>query len=491
MTHQLLRLKQYSPAGALENIINCRAGSVTVFRANNVHLIERLRARLVGEDVDPPIEALLDGSPYLPVDHMLVGCGTVPIVGKQSASTFLQKMGVPAETAIRLMRHYGLAEVVEQECQTLDLCQATRLCILAGLYSPRGILVLDSPFSAMGYEWHETYAGLIAGAASLNNKIVVVIKLAIRPECWIDNPQIIRVQVDQLYQRTIGFGGSADEINILLEKLRQTAKSEGEQEQPAERSITDVDIINTEVSTPRSTLKRRFSYCSKNPHLTMLTMTRLGRVRKARTILIALTIIVAILAFVKVIKYLTGSDAAMVEQTQQTTVESGRVAPVEPEEQPGDVMKASKDHHDEQVAKDNIADPPHQPKDFEDLKDTKFALSSYPVEIQSAISNAFLARAPGNHEGSQESEGTGNQLNDFKADHDRPNRFNRSRGEIDFLRALQSVGGGERSSVAIDDQDFNDQRGVEELADEDESSDLEEVSSKYRRIMSDIGLAGE
>jgi hypothetical protein len=61
----------------------------------------------------------------------------------------------------------------------------------------------------------------VASFAWDRKAIVVVLRLSQRPEHWIDNPYITRIQLEKPRERTIGFGGGEHSSQELISALRQ------------------------------------------------------------------------------------------------------------------------------------------------------------------------------------------------------------------------------------------------------------------------------
>jgi hypothetical protein len=226
MGYEKLQIKQVSKSGDIQNLINCFSGQVTVFRANDPRGLVPFQNILSGRKSLSNYVITLDNEPFNPVNHNLIGFGPQQVSGDISTIDFLLGSGISPNIAHKVLVPYGLEHLAQKKVGQLSRCEATRLCLLAGVYNKDKVLILNNPFDPIEFEWREPFAELIAGVASSNSLIVVVTSLSVRPECWIENPQICRVQVDDNRRKTIGFGGGGADLNMLVRQLRHAIKEE-------------------------------------------------------------------------------------------------------------------------------------------------------------------------------------------------------------------------------------------------------------------------
>ena len=95
------------------------------------------------------------------------------------------------------------------------------LRILGAIHTRGRVLVLNDPFETMHGQWRERYAEAVVYFARSTKSIVVVTALSSRPECWIDNELIVRVQVGETRQKTIGFSSAPSELRSEIAQLRE------------------------------------------------------------------------------------------------------------------------------------------------------------------------------------------------------------------------------------------------------------------------------
>lgn len=226
MAQEKLQIKVFSEAGAIANLLNCFAGQVTVLRAKSSEALVPFQDILFGRAQVRNMQVLLDDQHYNAADQFLVGSGSPMISGEGGVIDYLVSAGVANDLALRSLDMYGLASFSFRKCRDLSTCQATRLALLAAVHGKAAVAVLDDPFKNITPEWREKFGELISSGAALQGKIIVVTSLTVRPECWIDNLQIVRVQIDDARHKTIGFGGDAHDLNVLVRQLRQSLKEE-------------------------------------------------------------------------------------------------------------------------------------------------------------------------------------------------------------------------------------------------------------------------
>lgn len=221
-----LQIKLLSQSGELLNCINCFAGQVSVFRATtNSELFPYLRA-LSGTTGPERFVVELDGQTFMPQEHTLIGFGERFLGDEGNVSDFLISHGIPQFGIDSLLLTYGLEKVVHTKCHLLSRCEERRLRIIAATYSDRGVLIAQEPFDPISSEWREKFAEIIVNFARQHKQIVVIPSLSYRPQYWIDNDIVARIQVGENIQKTIGFGGDAANVQTLVNQMREIFKDQ-------------------------------------------------------------------------------------------------------------------------------------------------------------------------------------------------------------------------------------------------------------------------
>ncbi|RMG41580.1 MAG: hypothetical protein D6719_08325 [Candidatus Dadabacteria bacterium] len=226
MSFEKLQIKELSASGQLLNCINCFAGQVTVLRAVSASALAPYQRALSGVTAAERFSITLDGKQYSPADHVLVGFGESFHGDNTTLEDYMASGGVPAGNIESLLISYGLIEVSNKPLSSLTSCQQRRARILNALYQPNKVIVLNNPFEPLSSKWRERFAELVVNHARSHKTIVVVPSLSVRPECWIDNEYIARIQVGETLQKTIGFGQSEAGSEDLVHKMREILADE-------------------------------------------------------------------------------------------------------------------------------------------------------------------------------------------------------------------------------------------------------------------------
>ena len=226
MPYQKLQVKLLSKSGELLNCINCFAGQVTVFRANSAAELQPYQRAFSGVPGPERFSLTLDGQPFASENHILVGFGEYVKDSSSTVSSWLAASGITENAIESLLVSYGLEGTSAIPCSSLTPDQERRVRLLISSFSQNKVIVLNNPFEAIQQQWRERFAELVVNSARKLEQIVVVPSLSYRPQCWIDNESIARTQVGQAIQKTIGFGSEANDVNQLLQQLRDTFKDD-------------------------------------------------------------------------------------------------------------------------------------------------------------------------------------------------------------------------------------------------------------------------
>lgn len=225
-----LQLKLLSNSGELLNVINCTAGRVCVFRGNTPSDLRPYQRALIGTQGKEKISVNVDGNDYNPDEHNVIGLGeAAPHIGL-TVRQFFARCGVEDESLPALLSSYGLDGVADTKCSALSPDQERRVRILFAISQPAKVLVANEPFEHITSQWKERFAELLLDFARLKSGLVVIPSLSYRPECWIDNSLVARIEVGQSIQRTIGFGQAGSEANEMIEELRRKIQDDQREE---------------------------------------------------------------------------------------------------------------------------------------------------------------------------------------------------------------------------------------------------------------------
>jgi hypothetical protein len=103
--------------------------------------------------------------------------------------------------------------------------------LLAATFTPTKAVILNEPFEPIAGTWRERFAELLTTFARSQKGMVVVTSLSNRPECWVDNDSVERIQVGQTAQRTVGFRARSATTTKLMQQLRQIIGDDAKVEQ--------------------------------------------------------------------------------------------------------------------------------------------------------------------------------------------------------------------------------------------------------------------
>ncbi len=233
MPHERLEIIRLNATGDAKRQIVCLAGRVSVFRARLVEEIALYADVLAGHVSAERFSVLLDGAAYVAGDHLHIGFDPEPTKSDlRSLHEFLIGHGfTDREIEPQLLSH-GLGGLSRAPCCELAAVQQRMLIFIAALKHNDKVLILDDPFREMAETWREKFAQELAEHTWKNRVIAVVVRLGSRPDVWIDNEYVSRIQLEKPRERTIGFGGgelsSADFIQSLREELKKTAPAAGD-----------------------------------------------------------------------------------------------------------------------------------------------------------------------------------------------------------------------------------------------------------------------
>jgi hypothetical protein len=226
---QKLQLKLLSNSGELLSVVSCLAGKISVLRASVPSDLRPYQRTLGGSPGKENLLAVVDGADYRADEHTVIGFGEPSPTTGRTVKEFLTSCDIPDGAIEALLLSIGLETVAEKKCSELTPDQEARLRLLAATADPEKIVVLNDPFENISGQWRERAADILATFARTRKAIIVIPSLSYRPESWIDNQCIERLEVGQTSQRTIGFGsaGSAHNayINELRDRLRQDAEA--------------------------------------------------------------------------------------------------------------------------------------------------------------------------------------------------------------------------------------------------------------------------
>lgn len=268
MTTARLQIKLLSSSGELLNVVTAPGGRLTVLRAFVPSQLEPYRRAIAGIPGPERITITINGDEFIPDDHILIGFGENARSGSETVSQHLANNGLNPNTIPGLLMSYGLTEIASLPFARLTDCQVQRCRLLAALQQTDRLIILNNPFEPLSSEWREPFAQLLLTFVRSSPMPVLVTSMSYRPECFINNELINRVQVGENDQRTIGFGSEPSEYDRLIQQIRadqpagkknspgnseaiRKKKSAPQQSSAAKKSSRDIPVENRSAKRTR------------------------------------------------------------------------------------------------------------------------------------------------------------------------------------------------------------------------------------------------
>ncbi len=222
MTVERLEINRISQTGEVLRKISCLAGRITVFRSNIDREYELYRAALAGWETKDRVSLQLDGVTFSARKACMIGFGEAfaSEPGDPTVHDFLLQAGVPDDRVETELLDLGLGGLANQRCKMLGPVQERVLRLVAAIYQNPPVIVLYEPFEQVAEQWREVLGQRLSSLVWKKKSIVVVVRLTNRPECWVENEHVARVQLERPRKRTIGFGSDIDPINEMAMQLR-------------------------------------------------------------------------------------------------------------------------------------------------------------------------------------------------------------------------------------------------------------------------------
>lgn len=236
-TNFKLQVRHLSKSGELLGVYNCPAGQISVFRSSNESDLQPFRRAFAGVPGPERIRILLDDVDFEISEGLTIGLAEKVPVGVTVKQVLLDN-GFSEDSMNGQLTHCGLINDKNTELTALSDCARRRVAILVALSSQNKVLICDSPFEPLTGVWKERFAELMLENATGSDKIIVVTRLDYRPEAWIDNSVINRLQVNSTVQKTIGFATDGDDVQAAVRKVREMmAEQASIEEQQAQQRV--------------------------------------------------------------------------------------------------------------------------------------------------------------------------------------------------------------------------------------------------------------
>ena len=222
-----VELRLHSNSGELLHVATCHAGKISVLRASSPGELRPYQRALCGSNAKDNLEILVDGSAYQSEDHTSIGFGEPsPTVGLTVREFLTRRSGISELSINTQLLSIGLEEIADKRCGELSLDQEARLRLLAASVDADKVLVLNDPFENISSKWRERVAEILANFAKSRDALIIIPSLSYRPDAWIENDAVTRIEVGQTSQKTIGFGSAGPLDNAALEEIRRKLVSD-------------------------------------------------------------------------------------------------------------------------------------------------------------------------------------------------------------------------------------------------------------------------
>jgi ABC-type transport system involved in cytochrome c biogenesis ATPase subunit len=371
-----LQIKLLSDAGELLNVVTCSIGTISVFRAHSAADLRPYQRALAGVPTKERFVITVDGDPLNYTNHALIGFGDGPFKSSASTREHLIENGCSEESVDGLLMSFGLERYADAPLSTLPADEERRVRILVATLHPEQALIINEPFEPISSQWRERAADILAASARSTNALIVVPSLSYRPEAWIDNQAVARIQVGQTLQRTIGFGAAGSAANSAMDELKNKLRAEMADETESSASALSAAAIAPILSTETSTTTTPQSSSPHSPHAIEAGLRKSFIPMKA---LVATTgVIVAGAGLYAVIAPQAG-PAAITRKIEATSAADPTSAT---NQQHPDSSSAIQQPADTELAKNGVAP---QPTTVPPERVASFVLDFYPDSIRDSL----------------------------------------------------------------------------------------------------------
>ncbi len=230
MQGKTLEINRLSAEGEVLKSIMCRSGRVSAFRAQTEELLEVYMKAICGIADEEKFAVLLDGMPFHPSEHFFIGFHRKPLSMPKSVGQIFVDLGQKPNEVMELLGEFGLAEVANTPVSELEGATLHCVALLYATHRNDKVLVVKDPFLPVPEKYREKYAARLTQFAWGDQAIVVVVRLCWRPQSWVSNDLITRIQIDQTVRRpTIGIA-SDNQLKSLVSQIRKDFGSDSDGE---------------------------------------------------------------------------------------------------------------------------------------------------------------------------------------------------------------------------------------------------------------------
>lgn len=202
--------------------INCLPGRITVLRSVRPMEAKLYEEVLSGQVAAKSFQITFRGVPFQPKEAIVVGAGADFLSTDGSVMEFLASIGANRSQQNKIISRCGLEGMERANCIDLSKAQQRALRLFSIPASPDKAAVLIDPFLNLPSAIVEAAASDLIEYVSTTQALIVVPRLTVRPEAWIENEYISRAQLERPRSATVGFGSDAISREELLAQMNLT-----------------------------------------------------------------------------------------------------------------------------------------------------------------------------------------------------------------------------------------------------------------------------
>lgn len=218
-----IKIKQISKSDQIIGVITCHSGKISVFRAkNNDDLLPYQRA--ISNTPGPEKFSIEKDDEKINIDEIIC----IGLVKKQLENITLKEFldySQNESTLHSVTKQFELEKKLDLKLEDLTKCELRRAEILKLSFLNDKIIAINLPFEPISFNLKETVAEFLLDICSNQNHTIIITSMNYRPQSWIDNENITRVEVGQNRQKTIGLGDTPSELQAMLAEVRKEAEN--------------------------------------------------------------------------------------------------------------------------------------------------------------------------------------------------------------------------------------------------------------------------
>jgi hypothetical protein len=211
MKPKKLEIISFTDAGTAKKKFSCLSGRISVLRATKDEVLSPYIQALSGFETAERISILVDGKNYSAAEHNLIGFEESKTNSSSTVAETLLGSGIEAENLENILVNHGLGGLSQTKVAELSRENFYLFNLLAATNHPEKLLILNYPFVQIPEQWRAQFAQTLESFVWQKQGLVLITNLMFRPESWIDNQLVTRIQIDAVRRRrTIGFGSASD-----------------------------------------------------------------------------------------------------------------------------------------------------------------------------------------------------------------------------------------------------------------------------------------